>query len=439
MEQEAERLSSQANILSLLLKVETERAEKYHNILLQLAGGDNATGVSQFPGGASICLTVGAPLEQVIARPSAEQGGVDRNNEPETEGSATASVAAQSPVVPSISSTRLGLGKNDRLATSAGGSSSGSQLRVGVPTTAGGRRSVSHGRSARSSMRMLLHSSSNILRPTLTVNGPMRPRRTGGQNSQQRTVPTPSPFVLTGTGELESFISAVEVLTRASLGPFRLTRAEVIRSEETPGITWDDFSRVFGVGRRVEWAECRRFPGYKTFLCADHRAQPYLPTGTGKPGLILRPPTGSCMHENDNVAIQVLSCSPQDDLLYYQGQYTRDRLHQIRVSFCDLPAAVRCRKPVNVQKVFLSMTSCSAGKLGYCACPMDGNAPMLLSVHVSSYEMNSAESPQLPRSRNIFYTTQQHRQLVRWLLLHFKLVKRKCYVKASTAPHTIQI
>jgi len=47
------------------------------------------------------------------------------------------------------------------------------------------------------------------------------------------------------------------------------------------------------------------------------------------------------MHENDDVAIQVLSCSPQDDLLYYQGQYTRDHLRQIRVSFCDLPAACR--------------------------------------------------------------------------------------------------
>jgi hypothetical protein len=96
MAQEEERLSSRANLLGLLLKVETERAEKYHNILLQLSGGDNALRVSRVPEGALICPTTGAPSEQAISRLPAEQGGpeVDRNNQAEVEGSVT--VAAQS-------------------------------------------------------------------------------------------------------------------------------------------------------------------------------------------------------------------------------------------------------------------------------------------------------------------------------------------------------
>jgi hypothetical protein len=180
-----------------------------------------------------------------------------------------------------------------------------------------------------------------------SVNGPMRPQRIGGRSSQRRTVPTQLPFVLTGASEIGSFISAVEILTlaRAGFTPLKLTPAEVIRSEETPGLTWGDACGLFGGCRRAEWTECQKIPGYrdKTFLCADHRAQPFLPTGIGEPGLILCPPTGSYTPEDDNVAFQVLSCSPQDNLLYYQGEYTKVPLRQIQVSFCDLPTTVSCR------------------------------------------------------------------------------------------------
>lgn len=87
MAEEAERSSSGANLRDLIIKVETERAEKYRNILLQLLppGEANAIGVSRvLPGGASIYPTSGAPLEQAVGGPPVERG-VDRNNRPGVE------------------------------------------------------------------------------------------------------------------------------------------------------------------------------------------------------------------------------------------------------------------------------------------------------------------------------------------------------------------
>jgi|SRR5712671_5064651 len=92
MAEDTERLPSGANLLGLILKIETERAEKYRNILLQLAGPSqsNGIGVSRvLPGGASIYPTFGALLEQAVARPPAERGGVDRNSRPEAEDGVT--------------------------------------------------------------------------------------------------------------------------------------------------------------------------------------------------------------------------------------------------------------------------------------------------------------------------------------------------------------
>jgi len=276
--------------------------------------------------------TLGAPLEQTIGRPQAEQGRVDRNNRPEAEDGATVTAQARSAAVPSTSGA-LSIG-------TASSSSSG----VSQPPTTRGHKSVSHGGSAIRSKRTLLRPSFNVVVPTATVSRPTRIRAqtTSGQTSQQRNqaVPTPSPFVLTGTSERRSFISPEEILTRAGVTPFGLTRAEATRSEETPGVAWIDICRVFGGSLRAEWVECRKIPGYKTFLCADVRAQPYMPTRTGKPGLILCPPTIT-PSEDDNITFHVLLCSPQDNQLYYQGEYTKVPLHQIQVSFCDLPAACR--------------------------------------------------------------------------------------------------
>ena len=338
--------------------------------------------------------------------------------------------------MPSASTSTLR--SSNRLSTITGGSSSASR----TSSTTRGRKSASHGGSARTSKRTLLRPSFEVLVPTVTyvhslsetlpftyrllsrsVNGRtrMRSQKSSGQSSRQRSAPTSPPFVLTGTSGLGSFISLVEIFTRAGLTPLPLTRAEVIRSEETPGRTWRDVCGVLGGNWRAEWVECQKIPGYKKFLCADHRAQPYLPTGTGQPGLIFCPPT--ITPENDNVAFQVLSYSPQDNLLYYQGEYTKVPLSRIQVSFCDLPAPVSFQKHVHVQRGLLSLMSCSAGNFGQSASVVGGNILMLLSLPVSNCEINSTKSLQLPRSRNT-YDVQQRRQLRARLLLHFELVKR---------------
>jgi hypothetical protein len=130
---------------------------------------------------------------------------------------------------------------------------------------------------------------------------------------------------------------------RAGLMPLELTRAEATRVEETPGIGWATFSKLFGGHRRSEWFRCSKFRGYSDFLCADVIAQPFAPHAAGKPGILLRLPTVIETPETEKDTIHVLSNTLQGDALYYLGKYTRVPV-QIHFHWSDLPRNVRILK-----------------------------------------------------------------------------------------------
>jgi len=132
-------------------------------------------------------------------------------------------------------------------------------------------------------------------------------------------------------------ISLAEVFTRADVAPFELTRDEVVRANETQGISWQAFSKTFGGHRRSEWPQCDKIPGYKRFLCADITAQPYVPTAPGKPGLVLRIPTTVFTPQDDGHTFHVFSS--HDGLLEYQGEYVRSHL-QVELDWNDLSSSV---------------------------------------------------------------------------------------------------
>jgi hypothetical protein len=121
-----------------------------------------------------------------------------------------------------------------------------------------------------------------------------------------------------------------EMLTRAGVSPFELTRDEVARATETRGITFRAFAKNFGGRWRTEWPLCDIVPGYQNFLCVDITAQPFVPTAPGKPGFLLSLPTMDLPPHEDGHTFHVFSS--HHTLLHYQGEYTRPRL---RVEFDD--------------------------------------------------------------------------------------------------------
>jgi hypothetical protein len=132
-------------------------------------------------------------------------------------------------------------------------------------------------------------------------------------------------------------VEVAGVLKRTGLVPLELTRAEATRVEETPGIRWATFSKIFGGYLRSEWPQCSKFPGYSDFLCADVIVQPFAPHAAGKPGLLLRPPTVIETPDTEKHAIHVLSNTPQGDALYYRGKYTRVPVPELYFHWFDLP------------------------------------------------------------------------------------------------------
>jgi hypothetical protein len=139
-------------------------------------------------------------------------------------------------------------------------------------------------------------------------------------------------------------VDVVGVLKRAGLTPFQFTRAEATRAEETPGIGWSAFNKLFGGQWKSEWPQCSRLPGYSDFLCADVIAQPFVPHAAGKPGLLLRLPAVVETPETEKSTFYVLSNTPQGEALYYRGKYARVPIPEIDFNWFDLPNNVRILK-----------------------------------------------------------------------------------------------
>ena len=154
-----------------------------------------------------------------------------------------------------------------------------------------------------------------------------------------------------------------EIFTRASVMPFELTRDEIVRADETPGIPWQTFTRRFGGQWRGEWPQCDRISGYKKFLCADTTAQPYVPTSPGKPGLVLRLPTTVLTPRDDGHTFHVFSS--RDGLLHYQGEYVRSHLPQVELDWDlnELSAAVSVLKACHMI-LYVFNFGCSARASG---------------------------------------------------------------------------
>jgi hypothetical protein len=123
-----------------------------------------------------------------------------------------------------------------------------------------------------------------------------------------------------------------QILTRAGVMPFELTRDEVSRANATRAIPRCTFTKKFGGGWRDEWPVCTRIRGYKHFLCVDINSQPFAPTAPGKAGLVFSlPTTAPTPRDGDTFHLFLSRCG----LLYYQGDYVIPRL-QVEVDWNDL-------------------------------------------------------------------------------------------------------
>jgi len=159
------------------------------------------------------------------------------------------------------------------------------------------------------------------------------------RSAEQRNVPVPSASASRRHGRVSTDgTSLAEIFTRTSVMPFELTRDEIVRADETPGILWQRFFRKFGGQWRSEWPECDRISGYKKFLCADITAQPYVPTFPGKSGLVLHFPTTVFTPRDNGHTFHVFSS--HDGLLRYQGEYTKSHLPQVELNWNDLSSTV---------------------------------------------------------------------------------------------------
>lgn len=165
------------------------------------------------------------------------------------------------------------------------------------------------------------------------------------RSARQRNVPVPSASTSHQLGGARRAINgtpSAEIFTRAGAMPFELTRDEAVRADETLGISWQIFSRIFGGQWRAEWLRCSRIPGYQNILCADITAQPYVPTAPGKPGLVLCLPNTISTPRDDGHTFHVFSS--RDSLLYYQGEYAMLHQLQVELDWNDLSSEVSVSK-----------------------------------------------------------------------------------------------
>ena len=128
------------------------------------------------------------------------------------------------------------------------------------------------------------------------------------------------------------------ILDRAGLTPLILTRAEATCADETSGIEWDLFRKVFGTDHhRSEWSQCGKIPGYKNFMCAYVIAQPFMPLKPGEPGLLLQLPA-VCETQGDT--FHVLSETEKCGVLHYRGKYKKISLPHTEFRWTNLPTKV---------------------------------------------------------------------------------------------------
>lgn len=164
---------------------------------------------------------------------------------------------------------------------------------------------------------------------------------TSGPRARERVISPLSAFRLHSPSSSGPSYAGLIAEDFALLGliPFELTRAEATRAKETPGISPVVFYRKFGGCRTMDWPRCHKIPGYADFLCADpFSSQPYVPTDVGKPGLVFYPPATP---RRERLTFHVISCSPHDKLLHYQGEYTTIPLPDIQITWSNIPGAVR--------------------------------------------------------------------------------------------------
>ncbi len=125
------------------------------------------------------------------------------------------------------------------------------------------------------------------------------------------------------------------IIERAGLRPLILPRAEATCADETPGIGWGLFSRVFGGDHhRPEWPQCDKIEGYENFMCAYVTAQPFMPLNPGEPGLIFKLST-VCETQG---TFHVLS--ERDGTLQYRGRYKRIIIPDTEFRWANLPTKV---------------------------------------------------------------------------------------------------
>ena len=244
----------------------------------------------------------------------------------------------------------------------------------------GRRRSLSPTESSAGSSRRTCHSSI-MLQPT-----------------------TPRPHRIWTLLSRDKFGVDVEgILERASLRPFILPRAEATCADETPGIEWGLFSRVFGGGlHSSEWSQCGKIQGYENFMWAHVTAQPFMPLNPGEPGLILKLPA-VCETQG---TFHVLAEAQKIGVLYYRGKYRKIALPHTEFRWANLPTKV-CMliHMIHILDVFL--TSFSPKNCGSNASVLGPHPPCVLSVHKLTFEILSCTSPRIRTSKHICSTSSQ--------------------------------
>ena len=133
------------------------------------------------------------------------------------------------------------------------------------------------------------------------------------------------------------------ILEGAGLTPLALTRAEAACAEETPGIKPTTFTKLFGGTLNSEWPRCPKLPSLENFVCTGLVAQPLMPLGPGKPGLLLRLPSSIMTPQNDreDSTFLVFSKTHSGSDLHYRGKYTIIPVPQIQFTWANLPSKVR--------------------------------------------------------------------------------------------------
>ena len=139
-----------------------------------------------------------------------------------------------------------------------------------------------------------------------------------------------------------------DTFARVGLKPLVLTRDEVARARETPGISFMAFSKKIGTRWKSEWGVSEMIPGYRKYLCADFVAQPYVPMAPGKPGIVIRPPITVWTAQDDDRMFQLFSRTLTRENLQYRGEYTTVPDIHIELDWFDLPHHVRMLKARHV-------------------------------------------------------------------------------------------